>query len=202
MPAEDAQPHRAFSSPLFGACRVFFHCVPACLCSAYWAQAHLAFWGSWQAGLLSRAKQLLRPCPERQWRAEGIRGCTVAPDPSSGLQSSFSSTKADSLHPDVQILCVTFNCLGIYVRVCPVAQLCLTLCDPWTVAYQALLSMEFSRQEYWSGLPFPPPGHLPNPRIEPTSLISPALIGGFLTTEPPGKPMVIWERDKLERWLE
>ena len=40
-----------------------------------------------------------------------------------------------------------------------------TLCDPWTVALQAPLSMDFSRQEYWSGLPFPSPGDLPNPRI-------------------------------------
>ena len=56
---------------------------------------------------------------------------------------------------------------------------------PWTVANQAHLSMGFSRQEYWTGLPCPPPGVLPNPRIEPTS---PALAGGFFTTEPPGKP--------------
>ena len=55
---------------------------------------------------------------------------------------------------------------------------------PWTVACQALLSREFSRQEYWSGLPFPPPWGLPNPRIEPTSLASPALAGGFFTTVP------------------
>ena len=47
------------------------------------------------------------------------------------------------------------------------------------------LSMEFSRQEYWSGLPFPPSGDLPNPGIKP---LSPALTGGFFTTEPPGKP--------------
>ena len=53
---------------------------------------------------------------------------------------------------------------------------------PWTVAHQAPLSIEFSRQEYWSGLPFPPPGNLPNPGIEPTFLISPALAGGFFTT--------------------
>ena len=53
---------------------------------------------------------------------------------------------------------------------------------PWTVAHQALLSMGFSRQEYWSGLLCPPPGDLPNPGIEPTSLISPALAGGFFTT--------------------
>ncbi|ELR52587.1 hypothetical protein M91_18885, partial [Bos mutus] len=47
---------------------------------------------------------------------------------------------------------------------------------------QAPLSMGFSRQEYWSGLPFPPPGTLPNPGIEPVSLKSPALAGGFFTT--------------------
>ena len=50
---------------------------------------------------------------------------------------------------------------------------------PWTVAHQAPLSMGFPRQEYWSGVPFPPPGDLPDPEIEPTSLKSPALAGGF-----------------------
>ena len=59
---------------------------------------------------------------------------------------------------------------------------------PWTVACQAPLSMEFSRQEHWSGLPFPPPGDLPILGIEPTSLTSTALAGGFFTTAPPGKP--------------
>ena len=55
------------------------------------------------------------------------------------------------------------------------------------VARQALLSMGFPRQEYWSGLPFPFPGDLPNSGIEPMSLASPALAGGFFTTEPPEK---------------
>ena len=57
---------------------------------------------------------------------------------------------------------------------------------PWTVAYQALPSMGFSRQEYWSGLPFPSPGDLPNPGIE---LGSPTLQADALTSEPPGKPL-------------
>ena len=61
---------------------------------------------------------------------------------------------------------------------------------PWTVAHQALLSMEFSRQEYWNGLSFPSPGDLPNPGIEPASVESPALAGRFFTTEPPGKPLL------------
>ena len=56
------------------------------------------------------------------------------------------------------------------------------------VAHQALLSMEFSRQKYWSGLPFPPPGDLSHPGIEPVSLLSPASSDRFFTAEPPGKP--------------
>ena len=63
--------------------------------------------------------------------------------------------------------------------------LVLLFATPWTVARQAPLSMGFSRQQYWSGLPFPPPRDLPDPGIKPES---PALAGGFLTTEPPGKP--------------
>ena len=51
-----------------------------------------------------------------------------------------------------------------------------------TVAYQGPLSMGFFRQEYWSGLPCPPPGDLPDPGIEPVSLMSPTLAGGFFTT--------------------
>ena len=58
---------------------------------------------------------------------------------------------------------------------------------PWTVVYQASLSMGFSRQEYWSGLPFPSPGDLPDPGIKPGS---PALQAAALPSEPPGKPHI------------
>ena len=58
---------------------------------------------------------------------------------------------------------------------------------PWTSVCQAPLSMKFSRQEYWSGLPFPTPGNLPDPEIESDST---ALVGGFFTTEPCGKPII------------
>ena len=57
-----------------------------------------------------------------------------------------------------------------------------TLCEPWTVAHQVPLSMGFSRQEYWSGLPCFPPGDLADPRIQRVSLLSPTLAGRFLTT--------------------
>ena len=59
---------------------------------------------------------------------------------------------------------------------------CPTLETPRTVACQAPLSKRFSRQEYWSGFPCPPQGDFPDPRIKPTSVMSPALVGGFFTT--------------------
>ena len=59
----------------------------------------------------------------------------------------------------------------------------------WTAALQVLLSMGFFQQEYWSGSPFPPPGHLPNPGIEHES---PAMAGRFFTIEPLGKPNLIF----------
>ena len=63
-----------------------------------------------------------------------------------------------------------------------VAKSCPTLATPWTIAFQAPLSIGFSRQEYWSGLPFPLPGDRLNPGFEPVSLTSPALTGGFFIT--------------------
>ena len=67
-------------------------------------------------------------------------------------------------------------------------QSCLTLSDPMDyIASQTPLSMEFSRKESWSQFPCPPPGDLPNPGIKPVSLVSPAFLSGFFTTEPPGK---------------
>ena len=68
----------------------------------------------------------------------------------------------------------------------------MTLCDLMDyIACQAPLSMEFFRQEYWSGLPFSSPGNLPDPGIEPMSLASPVLAGGFFTPEPPGKTFIV-----------
>ena len=70
---------------------------------------------------------------------------------------------------------------------------------PWPVARQAPLSTGFPRQEHWSELPFPPPRDLPNPGIKPTSPMSPALAGRFLTTVPPRKPMLLL-RNKQITW--
>ena len=78
-------------------------------------------------------------------------------------------------------------CVCVCVRACAQARSQLlshvrSFRTPWSVAQQAPLSMEFSRQEYWSGLTFPPPEDLPHPGFEPQSLVSPALAGGFFTT--------------------
>ena len=82
------------------------------------------------------------------------------------------------------------------VQFSSVIQSCPTLCDPMDCRPQAPLSMGFPRQEYWSGLPFLSPGDLPHPGIEPRS---PALAGGFFTTEPPraahrhiGRQLQVW----------
>ena len=64
------------------------------------------------------------------------------------------------------------------------------------VAHQAPLFMEFSRQEYWSGLKFPPPGDLPYLGIKLVSPVAPSLAGKFLTTEPPGEPLSVTQSRK------
>ena len=68
---------------------------------------------------------------------------------------------------------------------------------PWIVALQAPLPMGFSRQEYWSVLPFPSQGDLPDPEIK---CVSPALAGEFFTTEPPGKPISLLSPPKKVPW--
>ena len=87
--------------------------------------------------------------------------------------------------------------INLYCAACAkLLQLCPTLCSPWTVGCQAPLSMGFSRKEYWSELPFPPPGVLPNPGIKPMSLMLPALAGGLFPTsatwEAASSKILIW----------
>ena len=81
--------------------------------------------------------------------------------------------------------CLFFSVLKVKVLA---AQLCLTLCDPMECSHQVPLSMGFSRQEYWSGLPFPSPGDIPDPGIEPGS---PAVQADSLPSEPLGKPFSV-----------
>ena len=77
-------------------------------------------------------------------------------------------------------------------------RLCVT---PWTITHWVPLSVRFSRQECWSGLPCHPPGGLPDPGIEPASLRSPALAGGFFTTRPLGKPKTHTIYSQIKSWF-
>ena len=83
-----------------------------------------------------------------------------------------------------------FSCVRLFVNL-------------WTVAHQAPLSMGFSRQEHWSGLPGPPPGDPPDPGIEPTCPVAPALQADSFTTEPRKPLFIIYKHFKLllqEHW--
>ena len=75
----------------------------------------------------------------------------------------------------------------------------------WAIAHQAPLPMGFSRQEYWSGLPIPPPGDLPDPGIEPEYLMPPALAGRFFTTSIIWKVMAMYNPEQIallyDSWL-
>ena len=83
--------------------------------------------------------------------------------------------------------------LSIHMSYCSYVQLFATL---WTVAHETPLSMGFSREEYWNGLPFPSPGDLPDAGIEPISLLSPALAGGIFTTRATQAKTYITEKKK------
>ena len=86
---------------------------------------------------------------------------------------------------------------GLLVCAFSVTQSCLTLCYPMDLAHQAPLSLEFPRQEHWSGLLFPSPGDLPDPGIKPMSLVPPALAGRFFTPQPSKNPQVFLLRPIL-----
>ena len=91
------------------------------------------------------------------------------------LQKEFSMSHATSVTRRKKLTRACLSCACCHVRLFAI---------PWTVALQAPLSMGFSRQDYWSGLPFASPGDLPDPGIKPKPS---AVAAGFFTTEPPGK---------------
>ena len=86
-------------------------------------------------------------------------------------------------------------CVCVCARACAHSSCVRLFVTPWTVVLRAPLSMGFSRQDYWPGMPCPPPGDLLNPGIEPASLMSPALAGGFFTTS--GQPHWLISCDEL-----
>ena len=96
-------------------------------------------------------------------------------DHRTGREHSFN----ESIHVKSPELCLAESKLSVCVCVCVCAQLCLTLCSSMDCNQPGSSVLEFPRWEYWRGLPFPTPGYLPDPGIEPAS---PALAGGFFTT--------------------
>ena len=97
------------------------------------------------------------------------------------LKAKHVHFKDGALCSSVYFVCVLscFSCVWLFVT-------------PWTVASQAPLSMRLSRQEYWSGLPCPPPGHISDPGIEPKFLMSASLAGNSLPLAVPGKPIYLY----------
>ena len=103
-----------------------------------------------------------------------------------GNQPSDNLISVSRLHNRKEIICLRRPIFIVCVCVCVyeyvLSRVLLFAANLWAVAHQAPVSMEFSMQEYWSGLPSPPAGDLSDPGIESTSLTSPALAGGFFTT--------------------
>ena len=94
-----------------------------------------------------------------------------------------------ALFPTLSVVCM---CVCVCVCVCMYAQLHLTLCNPMNCSLPGSSIHGISRQKYWSGLPFPTPGDLPDPGFKTKSSASPTLAGRFFTTEPPEKPNVFY----------
>ena len=109
-----------------------------------------------------------------------------------GKLSATISSNISRLHPSL---------LGfqLYIHVCVLSHFIHIrfFATPWTVAWKAPLTMGFSRQEYCSELPCPPPGDVPNPGIKPPSAVSPALQAVSLPIEPPGKPFWLCIRNLM-----
>ena len=101
----------------------------------------------------------------------------------------YCSRKNSRLYTLPMCVCV-HACACVHTHAHLVALSCQLFAAPWAAACQGPLSMGFSRQEYWSGLPFSTPGDLPDRGIKPMSFASPALTGEFFTTELPGKSHV------------
>ena len=112
--------------------------------------------------------------------SEDIQSCLTLSDP---IDCSLPGSSIHGIFQARVLGWVTIAFSGIYYE-CIFSHVQL-FATPWTVARQAPLSMGFSRQEYWSGLPFPSPGDLPDPGIEPRS---PALRADALPSGPPGNP--------------
>ena len=131
---------------------------PVCLCWAPVALLHCPFWWTTNPLVLTTSSSMV-----------GLVKLSC-------VLGSSRETELEKIYIDIDIERVvkSLSCVWLFVT-------------PWTVAHQVPLPMGFPRQGYWSGLPFPSPGDLPDPGIEPAF---PAWAGGLFTTELPGKPYI------------
>jgi len=125
----------------------------------------------------------LLQCMKVKNESEVAQSCLTLSDPMD------CSLPGSSVHGIFQARVLESGAIAFSSMYAKSPQYCLTLfVTPWTIACQAPLSIGFPRQEYWSGLPCPPPRNLPDPGMEPVSLMSPALQAGSLPLVPCGKP--------------
>ena len=103
------------------------------------------------------------------------------------IPNTWKQHKCPSTDEWIKMMWYMYVCVCVHTHVLSRLSHIQLFATLWSVACQSPLSMGFSRQEYWNGLPWPPSGNLPNPGIKPASLTSPALAGGFLTTS------ITWE---------
>ena len=113
--------------------------------------------------------------PQRSFRVSKLHVCIMQTERRERRKETAQKSMRQTQHHESATL-------RVCVYACWVSSVVFDSATPWTVAHQAPLSMGFSRQEYWSGLPCPPPGDLPDPGIKPASLESPALAGRFFNT--------------------
>ena len=122
-------------------------------------------------------------CPHR-WKRQGSSGVSLVRPLIPFLKAPLSRLNYFPKLPSPKT--ITLGVMGV----CWSSVVSDSVRSLWTVARQAPLPMEFSKQEFWSGMPFLSPGDLPDPGIELASPASPALTDGFFTTEPLGKPII------------
>ena len=130
------------------------------------------------------------PMERGAWRAQRIRHDLATKQQQNVSLSPFPVSSFIGLLPVIKP-CLWILCCVCWTKSLSCVQLFVT---PSTIACQASLSKEFSRQEYWSGLLFPSPGHLPNPGGQTLVSCDSCITGGFFTSESPGKPIYIYRR--------
>ena len=171
------------------------HTSQLCVCVCVCARAHARTrrvpwwvlpWGPCRSWSLSGCTP--RPCAPGCFEMASSWNQATSPQRS----TPFTLIPSQSQHPCSLLL--PYLVSWFYVCVCACMHECLHVqlfLIPWIIAHQAPLSMGFSSQEYWSVLPFPPPGDFPSPGIEPCSPVSPALASRSLTIMPPEKPLIL-----------